>query len=51
MFERVLTANRGAVAVRIARTLERMGVHSIGAAEEDDARVAPGQRLAVIESA
>ena len=36
MFERVLIANRGAIAVRIARTLKRMGVHSIGVYAESD---------------
>ena len=36
MFDRVLIANRGAIAVRIARTLRRMGVHSIGVYAESD---------------
>ena len=36
MFEKVLIANRGAIAVRIARTLRRMGVHSIGVYAESD---------------
>ena len=36
MFEKVLIANRGAIAVRIARTLRRMGVHSIGIYAESD---------------
>ena len=36
MFEKVLIANRGAIAVRIARTLRRMGIHSIGVYAESD---------------
>ena len=36
MFDRVLIANRGAIAVRIARTLGRMGIHSIGVYAESD---------------
>ena len=36
MFDRVLIANRGAIAVRIARTLRRMGVRSIGVYAESD---------------
>ena len=36
MFDRVLIANRGAIAVRIARTLRRMGIHSIGVYAESD---------------
>ncbi|WJV54074.1 urea carboxylase [Prodigiosinella aquatilis] len=36
MFERVLIANRGAIAVRIIRTLKRMGVQSIAVYAEAD---------------
>ncbi len=36
MFDRVLIANRGAIAVRIARTLRRMRIHSIGVYAESD---------------
>ncbi|MDE0452772.1 MAG: urea carboxylase [Gammaproteobacteria bacterium] len=36
MFDRVLIANRGAIAVRIARTLRQMGIHSVGVYAESD---------------
>ena len=36
MFDRVMIANRGAIAVRIARTLRRMGIHSVGVYAESD---------------
>ena len=36
MFEKVLIANRGAIAVRIARTLRRMGIRSVGVYAESD---------------
>ena len=37
MFDTVLIANRGEIAVRIARTLRRMGIRSVGVFTEDDA--------------
>jgi urea carboxylase len=37
MFERVLIANRGAIATRIARTLRRMGVASVAVYSDADA--------------
>ncbi len=36
MFQRVLIANRGEIAARIARTLKRMGIHSIAIYSEAD---------------
>ena len=37
MFDTVLIANRGEIAVRIARTLRRCGIRSVGVFTEDDA--------------
>ena len=40
MFEKVLIANRGAIACRIARTLRRMGIRSVAVYSEADAHSA-----------
>ena len=37
MFEKVLIANRGAIAVRIIRTLKRMGIKSVAIYADSDA--------------
>src|SRR3954452_21534569 len=41
MFTKVLVANRGEVAVRIIRTLQRMGIASVAIASEADATTLP----------
>jgi acetyl-CoA/propionyl-CoA carboxylase biotin carboxyl carrier protein len=45
MFERVLIANRGEIAVRIERTLERLGIESVAVFSDADAK-APHVRAA-----
>ncbi len=40
MFERVLIANRGEIACRVARTLKRLGIVAIGVYSDADARAA-----------
>ncbi len=40
MFDKILIANRGAIACRIARTLKRMGIKSVGVYAEADAHSA-----------
>ncbi|MAR90298.1 MAG: urea carboxylase [Pseudomonadales bacterium] len=37
MFDKILIANRGAIAVRIIRTLQRMGIHAVAVYAEADA--------------
>ena len=37
MFEKVLIANRGAIAVRIIRTLKRLGIRSVAVYADSDA--------------
>ncbi|HBO37623.1 MAG TPA: hypothetical protein DD638_03060, partial [Pasteurellaceae bacterium] len=36
MFNKILIANRGAIAVRIIRTLKKMGIQSIAVYAESD---------------
>src|SRR5918996_4662321 len=45
MFERVLVANRGEIAIRVMRTLKEMGIVSVGVYSEAD-REAPHVREA-----
>ena len=45
MFEKVLVANRGEIAIRVMRTLEEMGIASVGVYSEAD-REAPFVRFA-----